>query len=255
VAYSSRDCTSLLLLHYALPTRKCDPEPATAVLIEYFPPNHTTYDPLLRAIGNAQVVLIGDGSHGTYDLYAHRANINKRLIEERGFSVIALEADWPDAFRVNSYARRGGPHGVPARDALSDFERFPRWMWRNEVMPPFLEWLRKYNVETLGVTNDPSNLVSIYGMDLYSLHRSADEVIKYLDKVDPEGAIAARKRYNCFERFDESTIRYAYEAQFGLSKRLFSISGTYYAIITYTLGNYERLADLSILQKNSSLPR
>ncbi|PCH33492.1 erythromycin esterase, partial [Wolfiporia cocos MD-104 SS10] len=182
----------------------------------------SSYDPLMSAISNAQVVCIGDSSHGTYDFYAHRANLIKRLVEEKSFTAIAVEADWPDAFRINRYVH-GAPHIPSARAALSDFERFPKWMWKNEVMPPFIEHLRAHNARV----DDPARRMSFYGMDLYSLHRSADEVIRYLERVDPKGAKKARKieemtealdKYNCFERFGEDMTRYAYETQFGLAK-------------------------------------
>ncbi|EMD41735.1 hypothetical protein CERSUDRAFT_110312 [Gelatoporia subvermispora B] len=180
-----------------------------------------SYEPLVSAVGDAEVVLIGDGSHGTYEFYAHRANLTRHLTEEKGFNAVAVEADWPDAFRINRYIHGGtlgdGTMASP-RDALSDFERFPKWMWKNEVMPPFIRHLREHNEKVMRESNDASNTVSFYGMDLYSLHRSADEVVKYLEKVDPEGAKAARKKYNCFERFGEDTTRYAFAAQFGLSK-------------------------------------
>ncbi|KAL4243128.1 Erythromycin esterase [Abortiporus biennis] len=183
--------------------------------------NRSAYDPLLHAIGNAQVVLIGDGSHGTYEFYAHRANITQRLVEEKGFTAIAVEADWPDAFRVNRYLHGGKMKDETihsARSSLAEFERFPKWMWKNEVMPPFIEYLKSYNDTIMKETNDPTRKVSFYGMDLYSLHRSAEEVLKYLERVDPEGAKKARKRYNCFERFGQDTMRYAYETQFNLAK-------------------------------------
>ncbi|KAI0639240.1 hypothetical protein C8Q77DRAFT_1044978 [Trametes polyzona] len=181
----------------------------------------SSYDPIIEAIGDAQVVLIGDGSHGTYEFYAHRANLTKRLIGEKGFTAVAVEADWPDALRINRYIHGGalGDHKIKdARDALAEFERFPKWMWKNETMPPFIEYLKRHNERVLEETQDPSRTVSFYGMDLYSLHRSAQQVLGYLERVDPEGAKAARKRYNCFERFGEDTMRYAYETQFGLKK-------------------------------------
>jgi len=181
----------------------------------------SAYDPIIKAIGNAQIVLIGDGSHGTYEFHAHRANITQRLIEEKGFTAVAAEADWPDAFRINRYIHNGDLEGQSiknARDALKDFERFPKWMWKNEAMPSFVQYLRDYNDSVMQKTGDRSAKVSFFGLDLYSLHRSADEVLRYLERVDPEGAKAARKRYNCFERFGEDTTRYAFEAQFGLAK-------------------------------------
>ncbi|KAI0757165.1 hypothetical protein C8Q80DRAFT_1092744, partial [Daedaleopsis nitida] len=171
--------------------------------------------PLICPTGDARVVLIGDGSHGTYEFYAHRASITKRLIVEKAFTALAIEADWPDAFHINRYIHA---HPADAPDPLAEFQRFPKWMWKNEVMPPFIEWLKRYNQNVLASTNDPARTVSVYGMDLYSLHRSAQLVIDYLQKVDPEGAKVARKKYNCFERFGEDTMAYAYETQFGLKK-------------------------------------
>ncbi|EKM60919.1 uncharacterized protein PHACADRAFT_85419 [Phanerochaete carnosa HHB-10118-sp] len=181
----------------------------------------SAYDPMVRAVGNAQIVLIGDGSHGTYEFYAHRANITQRLIEEKGFVAVAVEADWPDAFRINRYIHGGDLKGQGvknARDAMKDFERFPKWMWKNEVMPGFVQYLRHRNDSVMQKAGDYSAKVSFFGLDLYSLHRSAEEVLRYLNRIDPEGARAARKRYNCFERFGEDTTHYALEAQFGLAK-------------------------------------
>ncbi|KAH9857938.1 hypothetical protein C2E23DRAFT_919507 [Lenzites betulinus] len=180
-----------------------------------------SYDPILDAIGDAQIVLIGDGSHGTYEFYAHRASLTKRLISENGFTAVAVEADWPDALRINRYCHGGALGGgkiKDARDALAEFERFPKWMWKNETLPPFIEFLKQHNARVLESTGDYSRTVSFFGMDLYSLHRSAQQVLQYLEKVDPKGATAARKRYNCFERFGEDTMRYSYETQFGLKK-------------------------------------
>ncbi|KZT21668.1 erythromycin esterase [Neolentinus lepideus HHB14362 ss-1] len=175
----------------------------------------------MSSAGDAEVVLIGDGSHGTYEFYAHRANITKRLIEEKGFTAVAVEADWPDAFRVNRYIHdltlRDG-NIKSARDSLEDFERFLKWMWKNEVMPHFIEYLREHNDRVTRQNNDLCQTVSFFGMDLYSLHRSAEAVIKYFEKVDPEAAKRAKKQYNCFERFGEDTTRYAMAVQFGMNK-------------------------------------
>ncbi|KAH8100587.1 hypothetical protein BXZ70DRAFT_893167 [Cristinia sonorae] len=183
--------------------------------------HRSAYDPLLDAIGNAQIVLIGDGSHGTYEFYAHRANITQRLVDEKGFTVVALEADWPDAFRINRYIHGGHRlqrHKDTARSCLGEFERFPKWMWKNEVMPQFIDFLKTFNAEVMKSTGNAANQVSVYGLDLYSLHRSAEQVVNYLERVDREAAKAARAKYNCFERYGEDTTRYAFEAQFGLSK-------------------------------------
>src|SRR3954467_2701478 len=94
------------------------------------------YDPLLKLIGASRFALLGEASHGTHEFYAERAEITKRLIEERGFTAVAVEADWPDAYRVNRYVR-GESEDVDARAALGGFKRFPTWMWRNTVVVEF----------------------------------------------------------------------------------------------------------------------
>src|ERR671919_227320 len=99
------------------------------------------YDPLLKLIHEARFCLLGEATHGTHDFYRERAEITKRLIKEKGFTAIAVEADWPDAFRVNRYVR-GLSDDRNADEALSGFKRFPTWMWRNPVIVDFVEWLR-----------------------------------------------------------------------------------------------------------------
>lgn len=169
------------------------------------------YDPLLRMIGDARFVLLGEASHGTHDFYRHRAQITKRLILEKGFRAVAVEADWPDAYRVNVFVRGRG-EGQEAIDALAGFQRFPTWMWRNADVLDFVGWLANYN------EHHPKKQVGFYGLDLYSLHASMRAVLDYLDKVDPEAARRARYRYACFEHFGEDTQAYGYAASFGLSK-------------------------------------
>ena len=170
------------------------------------------YDSLLEFIGDAHFVLLGEASHGTHEFYQQRAQITKRLIEEKGFMAVAVEADWPDAYRVNKYVR-GESTDADAVEALGGFKRFPAWMWRNADVLDFIGWLRAYN-DSL-----PSNAVKagIYGLDLYSLHASIEAVLNYLDKVDPEGAQRARHRYACFDHFGEDPQEYGYAAGLGLS--------------------------------------
>src|SRR6266403_477440 len=102
------------------------------------------YDELLKRVGTAKFVLIGEASHGTHEFYATRAELTKRLIEEKGFRILALEADWPDMLRVNRYATDRSDDRN-ANEALKDFRRFPAWMWRNTVVLEFVEWLRSWN--------------------------------------------------------------------------------------------------------------
>jgi erythromycin esterase-like protein len=170
------------------------------------------YDPLLALVGNSRLVLLGEASHGTHEFYRHRAQITKRLITEKGFTAVAVEADWPDAYRVNTFVRGEG-EDPDATDALAGFQRFPSWMWRNADVLDFAGWLRSYNEQ-----HHVSKQAGFYGLDLYSLHTSIQAVLAYLDKVDPEAARRARYRYGCFEQFGEDTQAYGYAASFGLSK-------------------------------------
>jgi erythromycin esterase-like protein len=171
------------------------------------------FDPLLDVIGDARLVLLGEASHGTHEFYRERAQITKRLVTEKGFQAVAVEADWPDAYRVNSYVR-GEPGDAEAIDALASFKRFPAWMWRNADVLDFIGWLREHNDQI----DQPGRRVGFYGLDLYSLHASMEAVLNYLDKVDPDGAARARERYACFEQFGPDPQTYGHEAGLGLSE-------------------------------------
>jgi erythromycin esterase-like protein len=170
------------------------------------------YDQLLAIVGNSSLCLLGEATHGTHEFYRERAEITKRLIKEKGFTAVAVEADWPDAFRVNRYVR-GLSDDKDANEALAGFKRFPTWMWRNTVIVDFVEWLREYN-SALPVT---APKVGFYGLDLYSLYTSIEAVLGYLSKIDPEAAKRARYRYSCFEHFTDDTQAYGYAAGFGLT--------------------------------------
>ena len=172
----------------------------------------TDYDPLLEMIGDARFVLLGEASHGTHEFYQARAEITRRLIREKGFTAVAVEADWPDAYRVNCYVRCQS-RDTDAIGALDGFKRFPAWMWRNADVLDFVGWLREHNQQSL----DAASEVGFYGLDLYSLHASMDAVLDYLYSTDPDAAIRARKRYACFDHFREDTQAYGYAATFGLS--------------------------------------
>jgi erythromycin esterase-like protein len=171
------------------------------------------YDPLMKLIGDARFVLLGEASHGTHEFYAARAEITKRLIKEKGFTAVAVEADFPDAYRVNRYVRGVG-QDADSNTALAGFKRFPTWMWRNANVLDFVGWLRAHN-DALAAEEKK---VGFYGLDLYSLHASIEAVLGYLDKVDPEAAKRARYRYSCFDHFGEDTQAYGYAARFGLTE-------------------------------------
>jgi erythromycin esterase-like protein len=165
----------------------------------------------LELIGDAKLVLIGEASHGTHEFYDWRADLTRHLIEQKGFTAVAAEADWPDAYRVNRHLRGLG-HDAQARDALAEFKRFPAWMWRNAEVLNFLEWLRAWN----GDRPHPQK-VGFYGLDLYSLHASIEQVLRFLDWTDPEGARAARERYGCFDHFGADPHEYARATSYRLT--------------------------------------
>jgi erythromycin esterase-like protein len=171
------------------------------------------YDALMRVIGNAHVVLLGEASHGTQEFYRERARITKRLIAEKGFTAIAVEADWPDAYRVHRYVSAQG-HDSSAQDALADFQRFPTWMWRNIEVQEFIEWLRTYNDDRQRDTQP----VGFYGLDLYSLHASMQAVLNYLEQADRPAAARARARYACFDHFGEDSQSYGFVTSYGLDE-------------------------------------
>ena len=171
------------------------------------------YDPLIGRIGEARFALLGEASHGTHEFYYERAEITKRLITEKNFTAVAVEADWPDAYRLNRYVR-GASDDVDAVEALADFRRFPTWMWRNTVVVEFIEWLRAHN----DALPPGAEKVGFYGLDFYSLHASMKAVLQYLEKVDPEAAKLARERYSCFDHVGEDTQAYGLMTRLNLSK-------------------------------------
>lgn len=146
-------------------------------------------DPLIERAGNAVAVLIGEATHGTHEFYEWRARITRRLIEEHGFSFVAVEGDWPDCYQVNRYVKG-------TRDALYAFDRWPTWMWANTEVEEFVEWLSRYNKDKPG-----EEKVGFYGFDVYSHWISLASVVAYLEKTDPEAAVIAREAYRCFEPY------------------------------------------------------
>jgi erythromycin esterase-like protein len=171
------------------------------------------YDALLASIGDARIVLLGEASHGTHEFYRERARITKRLVEERGFTVVAIEGDWPDAYRVNRYVRAQG-EDRDAEQALSGFRRFPTWMWRNADVLDFVGWLRAHN-DALHVT---ARKAGFYGLDIYSLAASMDAVIAYLDEADAEAADRARARYECLQPYAGDSGAYGQAVLLGVSE-------------------------------------
>jgi erythromycin esterase-like protein len=169
------------------------------------------YNWMLDQIGARSIVLLGEASHGTHEFYRERIRITQRLITEKGFNAVAVEADWPDAYRVNRFVRGVG-EDADATDALAGFKRFPTWMWRNADVLDFVGWLRDYNERS------SSRKIGFYGLDLYSMNASITAVLAYLDQVDSAAARRARDRYACFDHFREDGQDYGYRTASGLSE-------------------------------------
>jgi protein-L-isoaspartate(D-aspartate) O-methyltransferase len=163
----------------------------------------------VERIGTARVVLLGEATHGTSEFYRMRAHVTKELIEHHGFRIVAIEGDWPDAAQLHRRARGEDPDGD-----RTPFTRFPTWMWRNRETEAFLEWLTAWNSG-----RDLGDRAGFYGLDLYSLHRSADAVIRYLERVDGDAARVARERYGCLTPWERDPAAYgraAASGRFGL---------------------------------------
>jgi len=170
------------------------------------------YDDLIALARDAEVVLIGEATHGTHEFYRMRAEITQRLISELDFNAVCIEGDWPDAYRVNRFVR-GANDDAEAVESLGGFGRFPTWMWRNAEVLDFVSWLREYNDARVGPAK-----AGFYGLDLYSMYASIDAIITYLDKIDPVAAARARQRYACLTPYEEDAQTYAVAVFRGLGR-------------------------------------
>lgn len=158
-------------------------------------------DAIVERVGDARLVLLGESTHGTSEFYRMRARISEKLIRRRGFQFVAVEADWPDAARVNTAVRGDEPHRGPE---FTPFERFPTWMWRNEEVADFVGRLRALNAER----PNPRDRIGFHGLDLYSLFTSLAAVLAYLDEVDPTAAKVARARYAALTPWQKDPAAY-----------------------------------------------
>jgi protein-L-isoaspartate(D-aspartate) O-methyltransferase len=161
---------------------------------------------LLERIGDAKIVLLGEATHGTSEFYRMRERISQELITRRGFRFVAIEGDWPDVARLDHYVR----HFEYPPSEWTAFARFPSWMWRNNEVRSFVDWLHAHNAEQA-----PQQRVAIYGLDLYSLYTSIGSVLRYLDEVDPNSARIARQRYGCLTPWQADPATYGHAALSG----------------------------------------
>jgi len=167
-------------------------------------------DLLLDRIGNRRVVLLGEASHGTREFYTWRTAISRRLVEEKGFSFIAVEGDWPDCYRVNRFAKGYPDTSAKPEEALETFRRWPTWMWANEEVKDVVGWLRGHND-----SRPQRDKVGFYGLDVYSLWDSLHEVMGFLRRRDPAAFDAARRALRCFEPYGEEAQEYARATLYG----------------------------------------
>jgi len=169
-------------------------------------PDASEFSAMFDRFGDARIVLLGEATHGTHEFYTARAQITRRLIEQHGFNIIAVEGDWPDIARIDDYVR----HGAPRPRSGEPFARFPTWMWRNQEVLAFADWLRGHN-ETLA----SGKRAGIWGLDVYSLRQSIHAVIDYLDANSPEDGAEARRRYGCLTPWQDEPQRYGQAVLYG----------------------------------------
>lgn len=165
-------------------------------------------DPIVARARDRRFVAIGEASHGTHEYYDWRARLSRRLIEEHRFSWIGVEGDWPDCWRIDRWVRGNADQHLDARGLLAGFERWPTWMWANEEVAGFLEWLHGWNMGRAA-----KDQVGFYGLDVYSLWDSLDRVIAWLTEHAPDAVPAAMRAWQCFEPFQEDPHRYAWSTR------------------------------------------
>ena len=168
--------------------------------------------PLLARCATAEVVCLGEATHGTHEFYRLRQALTQRLITEHGFAAVAAEADWSSAHRLHRYVAGAPDADRDAVEALAGFRHFPHWMWRNADVLDFAGWLRDHNA-----ARAPAERVGFHGLDLYAMHESMDGVVAYLEQVDPEGAVRARARFACFDHFGEDPLVYGRSTRMGIA--------------------------------------
>lgn len=207
----------------------------TAIKEHAHPLNDHGLDKIIAAIGNAKIVMIGEASHGTSEFYSIRAELSKRLINEKNFNIIAVEGDWPSAQAANRYVKGYGNGNTTARNVLiNSFDRWPTWMWANEEVEQFTEWLKQKNASL-------DKKVGFYGIDLYSLFESIDEVLNFLSKnpqykVDLEHA---KKAFTCFEPYNRMPEHYALSTAHFSDECINEVS----SLLTSLRKNEERYSD------------
>jgi len=180
------------------------------------------YSPLITTAGAAHIVLIGDSTHGTHEFYRERINISKRLITDHNFTLIVIEGNWANVNRLNQYIHSLVP--ITARQAMGTFTQYPDWVWKNEEILDFIQWLREHNRKI----EDGDHTVSLYGMDVYGIYRSRKLVIEYLKEISMAAAKLAEQRYECFSAFNDDMDQYGQAVQADSSRSCESVVNQQY---------------------------
>ncbi|WP_265111006.1 erythromycin esterase family protein [Halosolutus halophilus] len=180
-----------------------DSERAATALADRATPIRDGFDDLVEGVADADVVLLGEASHGTSEYYRLRARLTAALLARHDFAFVAVEGDWTDCYEVTRYVT-GRSDADGAREVLEGFERWPTWMWANWEIVEFLDWLADHNAD-----RPDDDVAGFYGLDVYGLYESMAAVIDYLEEVDPDLAARARDAYHCFEPYGEDAREYA----------------------------------------------
>jgi erythromycin esterase len=198
--------------HYFTKSAVLDEREAVAAIRQWAYPldGRNNLDPLMKRIGDARIVMLGEASHGTHEYYNWRSYITRRLIKEKGFNFIAVEGDWPDCYRLNRHIKYHDSQGIGSFQVLHAFNRWPTWMWANWEMVALADWLKQYNTG-----RPPNQRAGFYGLDVYSLWESMDNIMQYLKKTDPQAMKKAEEAFTCFEPYrKEEGQAYARASQF-----------------------------------------
>jgi len=180
--------------------------PLAHEVIPFTRANRQSLDGLISHLSTKRVVLLGEASHGTQEFYSCRRVISERLMQEHGFNFIAVEGDWPDCAKINEFVKGGeieSPSTESAESVLHSFTRWPTWMWSNTEIAHLMRAMKRINKD-----KDIESKVGFYGLDVYSLFDSVEQVTKRLKELDPDLARLAEKRYKYFGRFGRDEKKY-----------------------------------------------
>lgn len=156
--------------------------------------------PLMDKIGDASIVLLGAMSYGIHEHTTWRSVITRKLVREKGFSFIALEADWNDCYRINRYGKCYPRSGESSFDLLHTCKRWPSWQLANWEMVAVAEWLQRENEDRA-----KDKRIGLYGLDIYGLRDTLDTVAGYLQANDVAALPVAFSGFGSFETTGNGT--------------------------------------------------